>query len=73
MTDPVWDDLLALGSYQPTTWWRVISPDNSVWCETSNESEARGKPYGLAAAASGSKLQRMYIQSITKWIDEESA
>lgn len=23
------------------SWWRVEAPDGSIWCETSNETEAR--------------------------------
>lgn len=27
--------------WEPGRWWRVVAPDGSVWCETSDEAEAR--------------------------------
>jgi hypothetical protein len=27
--------------WEPVRWWRVIAPDGSTWCETSDETEAR--------------------------------
>jgi len=32
---------MALGEWTATGWWRVIAPDGSLWCETSDEQEAR--------------------------------
>ncbi len=32
---------MDLGEWTATGWWRVIAPDGSLWCETSNEQEAR--------------------------------
>jgi hypothetical protein len=29
--------------WEPTKLWRVVAPDGSLWCETSNETEARDR------------------------------
>lgn len=31
-----------MAEWEPGRWWRVIAPDGSLWCETSDEDEARG-------------------------------
>jgi hypothetical protein len=50
--------------WQPTKWWRVTAPDGSLWCETSNEQEARD------AMRSGDTLQRLYERSESEWRGE---
>lgn len=42
------------GDWAPGRWWRVIAPDGSLWCETSNEQEAR------AAVRDGDVLERLF-------------
>jgi hypothetical protein len=42
------------GDWAPGRWWRVIAPDGSLWCETSNEQEARD------ATRDGDVLERLY-------------
>lgn len=34
--------MTELGEWQPDGWWRVLGPDGALWCETSDEQEARG-------------------------------
>lgn len=33
--------MTELGEWQPDGWWRVLGPDGELWCETSDEKEAR--------------------------------
>lgn len=40
--------------WQPGRWWRVTAPDGSLWCETSDEDEAR------AAVRPGDSLTRLW-------------
>lgn len=30
-----------MSKWYPTKWWRVLAPDGELWCETSDENEAR--------------------------------
>lgn len=41
--------------WEPTRWWRVLSEDGRVWCESSDEREVRE-----AAAAIGQPVQRLW-------------
>jgi hypothetical protein len=50
--------------WQPGRWWRVTEPDGSVWCETSNEDEAR------EAARPGDRLYRLFTLSQEKWVPQ---
>jgi hypothetical protein len=51
-------------AYTPARWWRVIAPDGSLWCETSDEEEAR------KAVRPGDKLQRLFAaKTPTVWRD----
>lgn len=43
------------GTWEPGRWWRVLSPDGSLWCETSDEDEARAD-----AVKPGYRLQRLW-------------
>lgn len=67
---------------EPTRWWRVLDVDGSIWCETSDEDEARDElreshidnnddlVYGEIVP--GRKLQRLYIApEENKWKDEK--
>lgn len=49
---------------QPGRWWRVIAPDGSLWCETSDEEEAR------ESVRPGDRLQRNYEFMVREWRDE---
>lgn len=51
------------GGWEESRWWHVIAPDGSVWCETSDESEARQR------MRPGDRLQRLYIRSYGKWLE----
>lgn len=42
-------------------WWRVFAPDGSVWCETSNASEARER------MRPGDSLYRQYVGECAEW------
>lgn len=33
--------MTGIGDWHPDGWWRVLAPDGSLWCETSDEQEAR--------------------------------
>lgn len=52
-----------MNKFQRTRWWRVIAPDNSLWCETSDEKEAR------ESMRPGDKLQNLWEEKIYKWND----
>lgn len=47
--------------WKPTRWWRVTAPDGSLWCETSNEQEAR------EAECPGDAIQRLYERVESEW------
>jgi len=49
--------------WTPTRWWRVVQRDGSVWCETSDEGEAR------LAMHAGDKLQHLWTRSESEWRD----
>jgi hypothetical protein len=49
---------------EPGRWWRVLGPDDALWCETSEESEAR------EAMRPGDRLQRIYQVTYREWRDE---
>lgn len=52
---------------EPGRWWRVIAPDGSLWCETSDEQEARERK------RKGDKLQRLwqFAKVDREWMDAE--
>ena len=52
MSEPTWE---------PGRWWRVIGPEGELWCETSNEEEAR------EAARPGDRLERLWRAEATEW------
>lgn len=47
--------------YQPGRWWRVTAPDGSLWCETSDEDEAR------QALRPGDTLERLFVLTRSEW------
>ena len=49
--------------YEPGTWWRVLAYDGALWCETSDEHEARSR------MRPGDRLQRMYVFQAQEWRD----
>jgi hypothetical protein len=51
--------------YRPSRWWRVIAPDGSVWCETSDEAEAR------ESKRPDDRLYRLYMRTATEWVQEQ--
>lgn len=44
-----------------TSWYRVLAPDRSLWCETSNEEEARD------SMRPGDILQKLYKAELMEW------
>ena len=42
-------------------WWRVVAPDGSLWCETSDEQEAR------ESLRPGDTLFRLWRRSEQEW------
>lgn len=47
--------------WEPSRWWRVIAPDGSLWCETSDEREA------MDAFRPGDTLQRLWVRRESEW------
>lgn len=47
--------------WETDRWWRVLAPDGSLWCETSDESEARD------AMRPGDELQRLWTRRQSEW------
>lgn len=57
------DEGLLAPAPTPVPWWRVIGPDEGVWCETSSESEARQK------ARPGDTLQQLWeTPPVGQWV-----
>jgi len=50
--------------FQAGRWWKVLGPDGELWCETSNEREAR------EALRPGDKLHRLYEAEKSEWREE---
>jgi len=48
--------------WQPGRWWRVVAPEGDIWCETSDEDEAR------EALRRGDRLERLYVRTDRKWV-----
>lgn len=42
-------------------WWRVVAPDGSLWCETSNEQEAR------RSMREGDRLYKLWVREEREW------
>ncbi|MEG1971451.1 MAG: hypothetical protein RR101_15170 [Burkholderiaceae bacterium] len=63
----------AADAMTPGRWWRVLLADGSVWCETSDEDEARAElasETSIAALANAPHptLQRLYqAEPVTEW------
>ncbi|QSL99865.1 hypothetical protein SEA_AYOTOYA_2 [Gordonia phage Ayotoya] len=53
------------GTDTPGRWFQVIAPDGSVWCETSDEEEARD------LVRPGDRLRRLYERVDRRWVDLE--
>lgn len=49
-------------AWEPTRWWQVLTPDGSLWCETSDEDEARED-----ALRPGHTLRRLYRRMEQEW------
>lgn len=56
--------MTELGEWSPTGWWRVIEPDGSLWCETSNEQEAR------ESMRPGDRLDRHERITFERWTNQ---
>lgn len=55
------DGPLAEGNWVATGWWLVVAPDGSIWCETSDQSEA------MERKREGDKLFHLYEKKSTQW------
>lgn len=49
--------------WQPGRWWRVLDANGFLWCETSDEAEAR------AAMRPGDRLVRHHVRELHEWRD----
>jgi hypothetical protein len=47
--------------WQPTRWWLVNDPDDKLWCETSDEQEARER------MRPGDTLSRLWRREEFEW------
>jgi len=47
--------------YEPGRWWKVVAPDGSLWCGTSDEKEAR------ARMRPGDELWRQWRRIQEEW------
>lgn len=69
------------GNWVPDRWWRVVYADGSryptghylegqrhIWCETSDEAEARA---AIATCPGGGQLQRLHVMQTKVWSDEQ--
>jgi hypothetical protein len=52
---------MMAADWEPGRWWRVVAPDGSVWCETSDEDEARGE------MRPGDTLWRQWVYEAREW------
>lgn len=50
--------------WQASRWWRVIAPDGLLWCETSDEQEARN------LIREGDILEQLYTRTENRWVPE---
>lgn len=55
---------------KPGRWWRVLSVDGDLWCETSDEAEAREK---LAELEGPGSLWRLYVTRSETWREVAAA
>ncbi len=55
-----------MSDWEPGRWWRVLDPDDKLWCETSDEREAR------ASMREGDTLYRLYVKNEREWRDADS-
>ena len=51
--------------WEPGRWWRVTGPDGQLWCETSDEDEAR------ARVRPGDTLERLWRCVEEEWRQEQ--
>lgn len=62
--------------WEPGRWWRVVYADGrryadgrlAIWCETSNEQEARA---AVGTCPGGGVLQRIFEHHESEWRTEE--
>jgi hypothetical protein len=53
--------------WERTRWWRVVEPNGELWCETSDEREARE---ALTTAPDGGVLGRLWRRAEQEWREE---
>ncbi|UHJ58627.1 hypothetical protein LT337_32790 (plasmid) [Mycolicibacterium fortuitum] len=51
--------------WEPGRWWRVVTPDGQLWCETSDEDDAR------ARVRPGDTLERLWRCVEEEWRQEQ--
>jgi hypothetical protein len=54
-------DERAWPGWEKGRWWRVVDPEGRLWCETSNEQEAR------RAVRPGDSLQHLWVLKRLVW------
>jgi transposase-like protein len=47
--------------WEPTKWWRVLTPTGHLWCETSDEDEA------IESMRPGDQLQNLWTRNLQEW------
>lgn len=51
-------------AWGPDRWWRVLDANGDLWCETSDEQEARE---ALLTAPGPARLERLYVRTEYRW------
>lgn len=55
----------ADAAWEPGRWWRVLGPDDRLWCEASDEDEVR------RSMRPGDRLERRYERRESQWRAEQ--
>jgi hypothetical protein len=53
-----------MGEWQRGRWWKVLAPDGSLWCGTSDEDEARD------SMRPGDRLFKLWYREESEWREE---
>jgi len=57
-----------MSDWQLGRWWRVVLSDGTIWCETSEEQEARG---AVMSAPQSATLQRQLVKTEVRWENQK--
>lgn len=58
-------ELQQSGDWYENRWWRVVGPDGSLWCETSDKQEA------IDSMRPGDKLFHLWAREEKQWREVE--